>query len=385
MSPRAVFLTGATGLVGSEVLRRYAGRDDVRVFAMIRADSAEALSQRFQDLLSKLDLSPVEGTHIKPVRGDVTAPDLGMEPAIANRLAQEATDVIHCATDISFGRELAEARAVNLLGVVNLMDQVRQWQRVERIAHVSTAHVAGRRTGTIYEDEVVHDAGFVNAYEQTKWEAEVYLRGLMGSLPIAVYRSSSLVGDSRTGRVRQFNFLHQTLRLINNNLVPAIPGDPSGPVDLIPSDWLADTLVYLVDEAFEAGRTYHLVAGREHSFTLGELVDFTAEHLSQSPWRRRDDEVERPPIVALETFERVRQQAEKAGESRKAQVLGALSHFIPQMAVPKAFDRTNTRDALAGSGIELPTIESYFPKVIDYCLRTRWGRVEADPNEWIEE
>lgn len=379
MRDRLIFLTGATGLVGSEVLRRYAGRDDVHVFAMIRADSDETLSQRFQDLLSKLDLSPAEVTHIKPVRGDVTASNLSLEPAIADRLAQEATDVIHCATDISFGRELEAARAVNLLGVVNLMDQVRRWGRIERIAHVSTAHIAGRRTGTIYEDELVHGAGFVNAYEQTKWEAEVYLRGLMEELPIAVYRSSSLVGDSRTGRVRQFNFLHQTLRLINNNLVPAIPGDPSGPVDLIPSDWLADALVYLVDEAFEAGQTYHLVAGREHSFTLGELVDFTAEYLSQSPWRRRDDDVQHPEIVDLETFERVRHQAEEAGESRKAQVLGALSHFIPQMAVPKAFDRTHTRETLAGSGIELPAIQSYFPKVIDYCLQSRWGRVEPDP------
>lgn len=359
MGRRAIFLTGATGLVGSEVLRRYAGADSVRVFAMIRADSDETLSQRFRHLLAKLDLSPAEIMYITPVRGDVTAPNLGLEPAIADRLAHEATDIVHCATDIGFGRSLEEARAVNLLGVVNLMDQARQWQRIQRIAHVSTAHIAGRRTGTICEEELVHGAGFVNAYEQSKWEAEVYLRGLMDDLPIAVYRSSSLVGDSRTGRVRQFNFLHQTLRLINSNLVPVIPGDPSGPVDLIPSDWLADALVYLVDEAFEAGRTYHLVAGREHSFTLGELVNFTAKHLSQSPGRRRDDDVQCPEIVDLEIFEKVRRQAEEAGETRQAQVLSALSHFIPQMAVPKAFDRTHTQEALAGSGIALPAIENY--------------------------
>lgn len=370
---RTIFVTGATGLVGSEVLRRYAGRDGVRVFAMLRAGSDETMAHRFLDLLDDLGVDSDVAGNIIPVRGDVTAPDLDLEPRVTAHLTEEATDIIHCATDINFGRELEEARAVNLLGVVNLMDQVRQWQRIERIAHVSTAHVAGRRTGTIYEDELVHGAGFVNAYEQSKWEAEVYLRGLMDALPIAVFRSSSLVGDSRTGHVRQFNFLHQTLRLINNNLVPAIPGDPSGPVDLIPSDWLADALVYLLDWRFVPGRTYHLVAGREHSFTLGELIDFTVEYLSQSPWRRRDDEVQRPAIVDLETFEAIRRQAEEAGETRQAQVLGALSHFIPQMAVPKVFDRTNTREALAGSGIELPAIEEYFPRVIDYCQRTRWG------------
>ncbi len=379
MNQQVVFLTGFTGLVGSEVLQRYAGADSVRVYAMIRADSAQAMSRRFLDLLDDLGIRSSEAGNVIPVRGDVTAPDLGLEPHVARALAREVTDVIHCATDINFGRSLEEARSVNLLGVVNLTDQVRRWKRVERIAHVSTAHVAGRRTGIIYEDELVHTAGFVNAYEQSKYEAEIYLQGLMRDLPIAIYRSSSLLGDSRTGRVRQFNFLHQTLRLLNSNLVPALPGDPSGPVDLISVDWLADALVYLVNERFTPGQTYHLVAGREHSFTLGELVDFAVQCLEQSPYRRRSQPVRRPEIVDLESFEALRRQVETSGNTRLAQVLGALSHFIPQMAAPKAFDRTNTDQALAGSGIELPAIESYFPKVIDYCLMTRWGRVEPDP------
>ncbi len=395
MSERVVFLTGATGLVGSEVLRRYAGVDNKHVFAMIRADSAETLGQRFLDLLDNLEIHSSEAGNIIPVRGDVTAPDLGLEPHVAAVLAREATDIIHCATDINFGRSLDEARAVNLLGVVNLMDQVRRWPHVERVAHVSTAHVAGRRTGVIYENELVHTAGFVNAYEQSKYEAEVYLQGLRHDLPITIYRSSSLVGDSRTGRVRQFNFLHQTLRLFDSNpstgpstssggasgrcLVPALPGDPDGPVDLIPVDWLADALVYLVNERFEPGQTYHLVAGREHSFTLGELVSFAVECLEQSPYRSRGGAVHRPDIVDLETFDALRRQAEASGETRQAQVLGALSHFIPQMTVPKTFDRTNTRQALARSEVKLPAIKSYFPKVIDYCLMTRWGRVAPDP------
>ncbi|RME45723.1 MAG: NAD-dependent epimerase/dehydratase family protein [Chloroflexi bacterium] len=379
MNQQVFFLTGATGLVGSEVLRRYAGMEFVRVYAMIRADSPRSMGRRFLDLLDALDIRSSEAGNVIPVRGDVTAPDLGLESHVADILAREVTAVIHCATDINFGRSLEEARAVNLLGVVNLMDQVRRWNRVDQIAHVSTAHVAGRRTGIIYEDELVHTAGFVNAYEQSKYEAEVYLQGLMHDLPIAIYRSSSLLGDSRTGQVRQFNFLHQTLRLIDSNLVPAIPGDPSGPVDLIPVDWLADALVYLVNERFEAGQTYHLVAGREHSFTLGELVDFAVQRLEQSPYRRRNRPVRRPEIVDLESFEALRRQAEASGDTRVAQVLGALSHFIPQMAAPKAFDRTNTDRALAGSGIELPATESYFPKVIDYCLMTRWGRAEPDP------
>ncbi len=371
-----VFLTGATGLVGSELLRRYLRAGDAHVYALIRAPSDADLAGRFRNLLASLGLPPAERLdRITPVRGDVTAPDLGLSPGIRAALSRQVTHVVHCATDIHFGRPLAEARQVNLLGVVNLMDQVRRWRRVEAVAHVSTAHVAGQRVGRILEEELVHHAGFVNTYEQTKYEAEVYLRGLMGDLPIAVYRSSSLLGDSRTGEVRQFNFLHQTLRLLASNLVPALPGDPDGPVDLIPVDWLADALHYLVHRRFEPGMTYHLCAGAEGSLTLGELVDVTVRCLRTSPYRRGSREVRRPAIVDLERFEALRREAERAGRVREAQALAALSHFIPHMALPKAFDTTHARRALEGSGIRLPSIADYYPRVVDYCLRTRWGRM----------
>lgn len=373
---RAIFLTGATGLVGSELLRRYAAQQH-RVYVLMRAPSADALQQRFTDLLAELGLEPDAGDAITPVGGDVTSPELGLEPALRDELAREVTAVIHCATDIHFGRALDESRAVNLLGVVNLMDLVRRWPGVERVAQVSTAHVAGRRTGVICEDELVHGAGFVNAYEQSKYEAEVYLRGLIADLPIAVYRSSTLIGNAATGRVRQFNFMHQTVRLCLNNLVPALPGDPDGPVDLIAIDWLADALVYLIDEAFTPGQTYHLVAGPDHSLSFGELIAFTIECLEQSPYRRRDHAPRVPEIVDLAAFDILLDEAAAAG-TREAQVLSALSHFIPHMALPKAFDRRRTREALAGSGLELPEIRDYYPRIVDYCLRTRWGRLAPD-------
>ena len=380
--PHVVFVTGTTGLVGSELLRRYLAAENARVYALIRATDETRLQHRFQELVTTLGHRPEQvGHQVTPVRGDVSAPDLGLVPEVADRLAGEVTHVVHCATDIHFARPLDAARRVNLLGVVNLTDQVRRWRRLEALVHVSTAHVAGRRTGRIFEDELVHDAGFVNTYEQSKYEAEVYLRGLMGDLPIAVYRSSSLIGDSRTGEVRQFNFLHQTLRLFANNLVPVLPGDPDGPVDLIPVDWLADALMYLTHENFEPGVTYHLCAGAERSFTLGELVDFTVRCLQASPYRRGRREIHRPEIVDLATFEALRREAEAAGRTRQAQALRALSHFIPQMALPKAFDTTRARRALAPPGIELPPIAEYYPRVVDYCLCTNWGRQRIEAQE----
>ncbi len=59
--------------------------------------------------------------------------------------------------------------------------------------------------------------------------------------------------------------------------------------------------------------------------------------------------------------------------------MGLLAFFAPQQAYPKVF--------LAGevTGLEPPLpLAGYLPRVIDYCLRTRWGRNEDTPRAEAE-
>ena len=42
----AVFLTGATGFVGTEILSRFLERDDRHVFALVRADNDDKAAGR---------------------------------------------------------------------------------------------------------------------------------------------------------------------------------------------------------------------------------------------------------------------------------------------------------------------------------------------------
>ena len=85
MNGHVVLFTGATGAVGrpllAELLRR---RDIARVVVLEHVDRA----------------SPAEGVEI--VRGDVTAPDLGLSPGDAVRLPHEITSILHAAADTRF-------------------------------------------------------------------------------------------------------------------------------------------------------------------------------------------------------------------------------------------------------------------------------------------
>lgn len=376
---RTIFLTGATGLVGGGILQYLAGYRNVCLYVLIRAENQNELLQRFYNLLFELDLDRVASRAIYPVRGDICIANLGLAPPMADQLALEVTDVIHCASDVNFRRSIGEARKVNLLGVINLMGLISRWRKVDKIAHLSTIQVAGQRTGMIYEKELFHSSGFVNSYEQSKYEAEVYLRGLMSDLPIAVYRASGLVGDSRTGCVRQFNWLHQLLRLYSNNLLPILPGDPDLRVNLTPIDWLVETFLYIFSERFEPGMTYHMAAGKGDSLTIREIVDLTHRCLTQSPYAR-GRKPRLPQIVDRETYLNLQDQSSNSVQQSRVKSLHSLmSDFIPQWFLPKTFDLTNLHNVLTGSRHSLPDIKAYYPRIIDYCLQSNWGRVKVQP------
>jgi thioester reductase-like protein len=192
-----MFLTGASGLIGRGLLDRWRERDIV------------ALTHR----------TPVPGAR-QTLVGDVTRPELGLDSGDYARLCARVTEIVHCAALTEFTAPRKEAERVNVLGTLNVLALARDCPKLERIAVLSTAYVAGRRQGLILESELEHKAGFVNVYEDSKYRMEKKLRQAMGELPIAVYRLSTIAGNARTGRVEQFNALHRALHLYYNGLVP---------------------------------------------------------------------------------------------------------------------------------------------------------------------
>jgi thioester reductase-like protein len=363
-----ILLTGASGLLGSEMLRGYLNAaDDARVIVLLR-DSSMRAEEKFANLVADADARE----RAQLVKGDVAQPRLGLDERVFRALAERVTDIINSAASIDFALPLDAARAVNVQGVANLIEFARACKNLRAFAHISTAHVAGRRSGFIAEDELDHAAGFVNAYEQSKYEAEQFLRAEMRQLPIAIHRSTSIIGDSR-GVVRQFNFFHNALRLLYHNFIPALPGVPDGHIDLIPVDYAARAIRYLVDKNFRAGTTYHICAEPARSFTLQQLLDATIDAFAVSPSSKKRNR-QRVSVVDSAAFDQLLQWAETSGDERVRRALVPLSYFLPQLAAPKVFDASHARRDLRGSGIEPPHIRTYLGQVIEYCLQTNWGR-----------
>src|SRR2546428_8459118 len=153
MSMTTVFITGASGLIGRQVLQLLVSHGVDRAYALGRGSNAD------HRVIADLEL--------RLVPGDLRQPGLGISAELRTRLAREVTTVVHLAANTSFSQTLDEALDVNRDGTRRLLELSGDWPHVSRWVYVSTAFVAGLRTGRVLESDPPALA-WANAYEQSK-------------------------------------------------------------------------------------------------------------------------------------------------------------------------------------------------------------------------
>lgn len=356
MRPNTVLITGATGLVGGALLRRLLERD-VSLQARVLVRDPE----RWLRALAELRV-PV--SRVTAIPGDITRPGLGLPASVRRELAREVRFVVHAAADTVFSRPLAIARGVNRDGTMHVVELAASFPGLERLVYVSTAFVAGRMTGHIAERAHDDAAGFVNAYEQSKHEAEAVVRA--SGLPAVIARPSTIVCESEQGGVRQVNAVHRALALQHAGLAALMPGDESARVELVTTSFVAESLARLCAAPAAIGGTFHLCAG-EGAIRLGDLLDRAQAVWSRSDaWRRRG--IARPALADLETYRLFEQTVMEAGDARLRRVTRSLSHFAPQLALPKQFD---TKRAVAITGVTATPVPAWIDRLLEWVAERR--------------
>jgi nucleoside-diphosphate-sugar epimerase len=289
---------------------------------------------------------------------------MGLDGSILRRLQSQVTGIIHCAADLKFTSSLAAARETNTEGTRRILDLAERCPQLEKLAHISTLYVAGRRPGVVLEEPLHHDFGYFNVYEQSKHEAEKLVLNRMGHLPICIYRLSSIIGHSVTGKVSQDNYFHALIRLVPQSAqIPVIPGDPETPVDLIADDWCTAALTLLYQQNFIPGRIHHLCAGLEHSLKAGEILDlaFRLFHATGGA------QVPKPRMTDLVTFQR---HGVNGQGSASAAMVQLLSNFLPHLALQQPFDRGKTGMILHANRLTPPDPRPFMERVLKQILKS---------------
>ena len=360
-----LLLTGATGFVGTELLARALERTDRPVTAIVRADDDRHARARMEGLLEGMFGPRAEQYRgrVRAVAGELTAPGLGLAPALRDELAERATTIIHSAASVSFTLGLEDARRVNVEGtrhVVELAELAQRRGGLHCYGHISTAYVAGAHAGRFSEADLDVGQRFHNTYEQTKFEAEAFVRGR--ELPARILRPSIVVGDRHSGWTAAFNVLYWPLRALSRGLFAAIPADPASPVDVVSVDYVADAIHALCHDpspVAPGGETYHLIAGRQAA-ALGDLCASACRYFGRPT----------PRVVPPAQFAELDVSEIGLGDH----ALEAGRAYFPYFALGSEFSDETTRERLEPAGIRVSPLSDYLERLLDFATRSRWGK-----------
>ncbi len=279
MKTTTTLVTGATGLIGSEVAAKLAA-EGYAVIALVHTRQQIARNNGRNARTTELNDQPQAG-EIATLRGDVTKPRLGLAARQYDMLQTRLDRVVHCAATTDFGRSQEVYEALNVSGTRHVLDLVTSGPSAPiSLVHVSTAYVCGERVGDVREDELDAGQSFGTAYEESKFRAEMMVRGEAASgLPVVIVRPSVVVGTARSGAVREFKNIYPLLKLFTEGRVRSIPGLYDAKLDLVPVDHVAEVITQAARRFEEAaGRTFHAIGASPH--TLRDFSDVLAEYPS---------------------------------------------------------------------------------------------------------
>jgi thioester reductase-like protein len=340
-----VFFTGFPGFIGHRLVARIL-RDDpeVRIAALVEGKMAGPA----REAAGKIE----GGDRIDVVEGDITDRRLGLSAETYERLTAETTVAHHLAAIYNLAVPEEIANKVNVEGTGNVLDFCARCENLERLNYVSTAYVAGKRTGKVYEHELNLGQEHKNHYERTKYLAEVWVREYLHKVPTTIYRPAIVVGDSRTGETSKFDGPYYMLRSIARmgNLPLAQYGRSEAPFNVVPVDFIVDGIAALSHDEAAIGETLHLVD--PEPITAAKLF-----HLFAQEYANREPKLRVPPKLV--------QRSLKVPAFRK-QFHGAPPESIEYLNHPVRYDARRATDLLARHDLRCPRFDEYVKPLVKY-------------------
>ena len=273
----ATFITGSTGYLGAHVATGLLEGHNARLNLLVRAkDRVEAELKLWHAMQLHLDFPRFHEwlhSNIRVFLGDITQPRFGLSAPDYDHLVKSTDDVLHCAASLN-RRSEKTCLNVNLRGtleVVQLARRVLADHGLRRFSHVSTVAVAGLRSNeVVHEEEAIDwERSDYDPYARTKKFCEHMIRELLPDTPLTIFRPSIVLGDSRRAETTQFDMVQAFVFLARLPLLALRPADR---LDIVPVDFVADSIVTLHQKEKPLYDTYHLSSG-VNSQTCREITN----------------------------------------------------------------------------------------------------------------
>ncbi|KAK0261740.1 hypothetical protein B0A54_10062 [Friedmanniomyces endolithicus] len=274
-----IVLTGATGALGAHILDQYRGKAGVRkIYCLVRGADEHAASERLDKALVQRKLRPLKDSDVSDekvvvLQAALGDSRLGLSDDMYERIASEATIIMHVAWSVNFRMKLRSFVKDNIAGVAHLINLALASPRAEppRFAFCSSVASALAYHGedSLVPERIIDDTSAATAlgYSQSKWVAEqICWRASEGSRMrgrVSVFRVGQLAGDTLHGCWNVKEAWPMMLSAVK--LTGSLPDLEDEKLDWLPVDVAAKALIQGAEAPMrDAGiAVYHILNGNE--------------------------------------------------------------------------------------------------------------------------
>jgi len=346
-----VFVTGFPGFIAGRLVKQLA-TEGARFFLLVQPAFTEKAKEEIKRIA---DDTRASLNNFRLVEGDITKPGLGLSASDFAAAQRETTTLFHLAAIYDLGVERHVAMRVNVGGTEQVNSFAGEIKDLRRYHYVSTCYVAGKREGVIHENELRHDAGFRNHYEETKYLAELSVEALKKDLRVTIHRPAVVCGDSKTGETAKYDgiyYLIHYLRMWPSALTLLNIGNSDVKLNLVPVDFVIDAMIALAKDEKAAGATVQLAD--PVPLTTRELFDEIARAL-----KGRESFATIPPGIVYPVL--------MLPFSPK--VTGLPHSAVPYFFLAQTYDTKSARELLDPLGVHCPAFSDYAAALVDFVAR----------------
>ena len=277
-----IFLTGATGFVGGELLVNLSKRSEVdKIYCFLRAFSEDEALIKLENIF-RIHHDYFDEKKIIPIIGNLFDEHL-TDFLIKNPTITDTDIIIHSAANTSFSKIYDDmVERANMGGLEKILLWAKQLPHLKTFVYIGTATICGKdiKNRLVFEDESPNlAASHLVKYTYTKMHGELIIHNHLPEDKILITRPSIIMGDSRKVVPRSPVILWAVATI---NQLRFIPVSEHAKLDMIPVDYAADAIVKLVF-ADRKHKVYHISSGEAASTTTLKITQSLEKYFGDLP------------------------------------------------------------------------------------------------------
>jgi len=270
-----IFITGATGFLGGELLVDLSKRSEVdKIYCLVRSGSKIKAIQRLKKVFD-FHGDTFDENKIIPIQGDLAQDDL-TEVLGKNNVLDDINYIVHSAANTSFSPIYDKMVVdINIHGLQKILAWSKDLKNLETFVYVGTATICGKEaTNRIIKEAESPNlkAGHIVKYTYTKMQGEIELANYLPKEKILIVRPSIILGDSRPWVPRSYVIMWTLATL---NFLRLVPSNGKILLDMVPVDYVSDAITKLMF-AKRKHSVYHISSGQKAattSFDIGNTIE----------------------------------------------------------------------------------------------------------------